>query len=206
LALGDPVNGTFLLLRTTDGKNWASLPPQNLPTALPKEGAFAASNSNLLLLSSNEIFVVTGGFAARVLHTTDAGKNWQALPAPIAADNATSGIFSFARGKDGELAVTGGDYTSPKSALRVFAYTDGTSNNWLSPQQQPGGYRSAIAFIDKQTLLAAGPAGSDVSQDAGAHWSPFPGPVLNAIFALDSEHVYAAGSKGLIVRYSPKSN
>lgn len=202
LALGDPVNGKFLLLRTVDGKNWSSLPSRNLPTALPKEGAFAASNSNLLALSPSELYLVTGGFAARVLHTTDTGQHWQTSAVPIAADNATSGIFSLARGKNGELAVSGGDYSSPKSSLRVLAQTKGFANDWHSPQQQPGGYRSAIVFVDEQTLLAVGPTGSDISQDAGSHWLPFPALALNAIFVLDSEHVYAAGTNGFIAKFS----
>src|SRR5882762_6670083 len=48
-ALGDPLNGKFLLLSTTDGQHWNPLPSGNMPAALPSEGAFAASNSCLLL-------------------------------------------------------------------------------------------------------------------------------------------------------------
>src|SRR5262249_6050442 len=68
-------------------------PERNLPVALPKEGAFAASNSNLLLLSENEVFVITGGFAARVLHTRNGGKAWSARSLLMVSGNASSGFF-----------------------------------------------------------------------------------------------------------------
>src|SRR5882724_9729853 len=192
-ALGDPINGKFLLLQTTDGHRWNPLPPQDLPTALPKEGAFAASNSNLLVISESELFVVTGAFAARVLHTSDGGKTWTASAAPIAADNATSGIFSIARSSVGSLLAVGGDYANPGVASRIAAFSEDQSKTWQSPAQQPGGYRSAIVSQDGPTLLAVGPGGSDISIDAGLHWKPFAALALNALFALDSQHVYAAG-------------
>ncbi|HKT88577.1 MAG TPA: hypothetical protein VJQ59_09090 [Candidatus Sulfotelmatobacter sp.] len=71
IALGDPVpdeNGRpkFELLVTDDGKTWHQLPPQRLPEALEGEGAFAASNSCLAILSSNS--VVLSGAVAQAHH------------------------------------------------------------------------------------------------------------------------------------------
>jgi photosystem II stability/assembly factor-like uncharacterized protein len=200
-ALGDPINGRLLLLQTTDGHRWNPLPPQDLPPALPREGAFAASNSNLLAVSDSELFVVTGAFAARVLHSTDAGKTWTASAVPIAADNATSGIFSIARSSVGSLAAVGGDYANPTIASRIAAFSEDQSKTWQSPAQQPAGYRSAVVSQDGPTLLAVGPSGSDISIDAGLHWKPFAALPLNALFALDPQHVYAAGPRGTIAQF-----
>src|SRR5467141_5193634 len=72
LALSDPIDGKFLLLNTTDGEHWNPLPSGDMPAALPGEGAFAASDS-CLLLSGGEIFFGSGGPAARVFHSTDKG-------------------------------------------------------------------------------------------------------------------------------------
>jgi len=202
-ALGDPINGKFLLLQTTDGHRWNPLPPQDLPTALPREGAFAASNSNLLVVSANELYVVTGGFAARALHTSDTGKTWTAAAVPIAADNATSGIFSITRSSDGRFAAVGGDYVNPGTALRTAAISEEPSKTWQSPAQQPAGYRSAIVSQDGETFLAVGPGGSDFSSDAGLHWKSFTAPSLNALFALDPQHVYAAGARGTVAQFQP---
>jgi photosystem II stability/assembly factor-like uncharacterized protein len=202
-ALGDPINGKFLLLETTDGHRWNPLPPQDLPTALPKEGAFAASNSNLLVVSGSELFVATGAFAARVLHTPDTGKTWSASSVPIAADNLTSGIFSITRSNEGRLFAAGGDYANPGVALRIAALSLDQSQTWKSPAQQPTGYRSAIVSENGQTLVAVGPNGSDFSSDSGLHWKPFSALPLNALFSLDAEHVYAAGARGTIAQLQP---
>ena len=202
-ALGDPMNGKFLIVQTTDGRRWNPLPPQNLPTALDKEGAFAASNSNLLVESENELLIVTGGLAARALHTTNGGKSWTASSVPIAADNATSGIFAIAHIDSGRLVAVGGDYANPGIALRVAAFSDDHAKTWQSPSQQPAGYRSSVVPLDAQTLVTAGPTGSDISRDAGLHWTPFSSLALNALFKLDAQHIYAAGPKGTITQFTP---
>ena len=208
-ALGDPIDGKFVILKTTDGRRWNQLPAANLPAALDKEGAFAASNSNLLLVSEDEFYFVTGGFAARVLHTFDGEHTWLAYSVPIAADNSSSGVFSIASGSNGRPVVVGGDYANPIQALRVAAVFNPTPISedagiaWQSPKQQPNGYRSAVAALIANEFLAVGPTGSDISTDNAAHWTPFPSPPLNAVFALDAKHVYAAGPKGLIAQFVP---
>lgn len=202
-ALGDPSNGKFLILQTNDGHRWIPFAPKNLPDALRKEGAFAASNSSLLAVSRTELYLVTGGFAARVLHTTDAGESWSASAVPIAADNASSGIFSIARSSQSPPIVVGGDYSNPKVALRIAAVSADSAKSWQAATQQPSGYRSSVVSLDMQTFLAVGPTGADVSQDSGLHWTPFPSPPLNALFVLDTNHIYAAGPKGAIAQFLP---
>src|ERR1700694_3141839 len=48
-ALSDPVDGKFVILQTEDGRNWSEMPRDAMPAALEKEGAFAASNSCLMI-------------------------------------------------------------------------------------------------------------------------------------------------------------
>jgi photosystem II stability/assembly factor-like uncharacterized protein len=93
-ALSDPLNGKFLLLGTEDGQHWNALPDGSMPAALSGEGAFAASNS-CLLLSGEEILFGTGGPAARVFHSSDKGRTWTVSETPLAHGNASSGIFSL---------------------------------------------------------------------------------------------------------------
>jgi len=63
------IDRKFLLLKTTDGEHWSSLPTENMPAALAGEAAFAASNSCIALSGEKEIFFGTGGPAARIFHS-----------------------------------------------------------------------------------------------------------------------------------------
>src|SRR5437764_7529529 len=121
-ALSDPIDGKFLLLRTTDSEHWSPLPSGNMPAALPREGAFAASNT-CLALSGQEIFFGTGGPAARVFRSPDSGRTWTVAETPIAHSNASSGIFSITRGNEQQVVVVGGDYQHPQRASGIAAFS-----------------------------------------------------------------------------------
>jgi photosystem II stability/assembly factor-like uncharacterized protein len=200
-ALGDPIDGKFLILRTTDGRRWTPLPPQNRPNALDKEGAFAASNSNVLLASGTELFLVTGGFAARVLHSTTGGETWSFAAVPIVGDNASSGIFAIALSSEGQLVAVGGDYSNPRISLRVAAVSNDGGKSWRPVAHQPSGFRSAVVSLGEKSFLAVGPTGADVSHDSGLQWASFPSRPLNSLFALDPQHVYGAGSNGSVTQF-----
>jgi hypothetical protein len=58
-----------------------------------------------------------------------------------------------------------------------------------------------VAFLDKQTLVAVGPQGEDVSFDGGVHWKQSGSLNLNAVFVLDGRNIWAAGPRGTVVRY-----
>jgi photosystem II stability/assembly factor-like uncharacterized protein len=60
MVLGDPVPDDhgklkFELLETEDGENWRALSPNNLPEAMEGEGAFAASNTCIAILSQDSV-------------------------------------------------------------------------------------------------------------------------------------------------------
>jgi photosystem II stability/assembly factor-like uncharacterized protein len=199
-ALSDPIDGKFLLLNTTDGRQWNPLPSGDMPSALPSEGAFAASNTSLLL-SGEEIFFVTGGPAARVFRSPDSGRTWTVSETPIAHGNASSGIFSIARGDEKEVVVVGGDYQDPKRASAVAALSHDEGKTWQLAAQQPGGYRSAVAHIDDGRWVAVGPNGEDITHDFGVHWKHTDLLNLNAVALLDIWTGWAVGPNGTIARF-----
>src|SRR5215467_9719649 len=94
IVLSDPVDGKFALFVTDDGGlTWKQLPPAALPPALPKEGAFAASNSCLAVQGLKDVWFGTGGAdVARVFHSADRGKTWSVAETPIHPANTSSGI------------------------------------------------------------------------------------------------------------------
>ncbi len=201
-ALGDPVDGKFLLLSTTDGEHWSPLPSDKMPAALPGEGAFAASNS-CLSVSGEKIFFGTGGPAARVFRSSDSGRTWSVVETPIAHGSASSGIFSIARGSGKKVIVSGGDYQDPKRASGIAAYSLDEGQTWQLSAQQPGGYRSAVACFRDELCLAVGPNGEDVSVSkvTAAIWKPTDSLNLNAVAILDFKYGWAVGPKGTVARY-----
>jgi photosystem II stability/assembly factor-like uncharacterized protein len=204
LALGDPIDGKFLLLSTTDGEHWKPLASGNMPAALGGEGAFAASNT-CLALSGEKILFGTGGAAARVFRSPDSGRTWTVAETPLAHGNASSGIFSIARGDGRKIVVVGGDYQDPKRASGVAAYSLDEGQTWQLSAEQPGGYRSAVARVKDALLAAVGPSGEDVSHDFAARWKHADSLNLNAMAFWDIWTGWAVGPKGTVARFANHS-
>jgi photosystem II stability/assembly factor-like uncharacterized protein len=199
-ALSDPIDGKFLLLNTTDGEHWNPLLSENMPAALPGEGAFAASNT-CLAVSGEEILFGTGGPAARVFHSLDSGLTWTVTETPIASGKPSAGIFSLALGGKNQIMTLGGDYKEPGRPHRVAAYSADGGKTWQLAMQQPGGYRSAVAHIDDGRWVAVGPNGEDFTNDSGIHWRRTDSLNLNAVDLLDVWTGWAVGPNGTIARF-----
>jgi photosystem II stability/assembly factor-like uncharacterized protein len=76
LAVSDSVDGTFVILITRDGGgHWTRVPAGALPPALPNEGAFAGSGTNIAVLGRDRAWIGTGASTkSRVLRTSDGGR------------------------------------------------------------------------------------------------------------------------------------
>lgn len=196
-ALSDPVKGKFLLLATADGAHWKELPQEHMPAALPNEGAFAASNSSLLLYGKTDLYFVTGGAAARVFHSHDLGQTWSASNTPMPSGRPSQGIFSIVRAGDA-LVVVGGDYALPKSREKTAAYSLDEGQTWHLSEDMPGGYRSSLDTFDAG-FVAVGPNGADTSRD-GIHWTHIDGPELNAVTFISGKG-WAVGPKGTVAQF-----
>ena len=195
-ALSDPVDGKFLILSTNDGQHWKELPRDKMPAALPTEGSFAASGTSIAICN-NDIYFGSGGPAARVFHSTDRGHSWTTSETPMASGNASSGIFSVACHGHSLIAV-GGDYREPAGTKKVAIYSTDSGATWHLAEQQPGGYRSAVAFLSGRRLMAVGTNGRDISDDAGIHWRRMDAINLNA-FSFSGTRSCAVGPKGTVL-------
>jgi photosystem II stability/assembly factor-like uncharacterized protein len=204
-AVGDPIDGKFVILRTQDGETWEQLPTDQMPVALPDEGAFAASGTCLAIYSYQDVYFVTGGPAARLFHSSDAGYNWTVNNTPIVSGNPSSGIFSITAW-DKALVVMGGDYKDVGNSRNVAAYSVDQGKTWILAEGQPGGFRSAVARLNEKYLVAVGPNGEDVSDDGGAHWKHTDSLNLNALAVLPNKDAWAVGPHGTIARLTwPKA-
>jgi photosystem II stability/assembly factor-like uncharacterized protein len=199
-ALSDPIDGKFVIVATRHYKDWKELPGDGMPAALPGEGAFAASGTALAVDRDRGVYFGTGGGkVARVFHSADMGKTWDAVETPIASSNPSSGIFSISS-TTYAVNVVGGDYKDQNRPHRLAAYSRDQGKTWHLAARQPGGYRSAVVSIDGATLAALGPSGEDVSDDFGGHWKHTDSLDLNAAFVLDIRNAWAVGARGTIAR------
>jgi photosystem II stability/assembly factor-like uncharacterized protein len=201
VVLGDPVDGQFVVLTTGDGgQTWQR---RNLPPALANEGAFAASNSCLVLRvvhGKREIWFGTGGpSGARVFHSDDGGGHWDVAGTPLRHDSAGAGIFSLAFADVAHGVAVGGDYGKPVDAAANVAVTSDGGRTWIEPAgAHPSGYRSAVAYLAaRKVWIAVGTSGSDISRDGGKSWKAFDSGAYNAIGAV-GDAVWAVGPGGRI--------
>ncbi|HEX6731698.1 MAG TPA: hypothetical protein VF074_16855 [Pyrinomonadaceae bacterium] len=208
LVIGDSIEKQFCILITTNGgRDWTRVPTTSLPAALPNEGAFAASGSNIAMFGTTHAWIGTGAAAkARVLRTTDGGRSWTISETPLKSNQST-GIFSVAFRDKKHGVIVGGDYTKESEALDNIAITTDGGMSWTL-KKGLSGYRSAVAYIPgTRWLVAVGPSGTDYSMDDGRTWVSVPGPgfdTLSIVRGLQSTSSvgFAGGMNGRIGKMS----
>jgi photosystem II stability/assembly factor-like uncharacterized protein len=213
IVLSDPIDGKFALFTTNDGgATWTQLPPSALPAALPKEGAFAASNSCLVVQGSGNVWFATGGASvARVFRSANRGKTWQVAETPMHPANASSGIFSLLFQEARYGVAVGGDYAHPQSSdLPSVLLTSDGGATWREdlPTTPRGSYLSSVANVwtpHKDSLVAVGITGALFSL-SGTGWMRDNTENLNSVAATGQPAtIWAVGAKGLVM-CSPKRN
>jgi photosystem II stability/assembly factor-like uncharacterized protein len=202
IAFSDPVDGSFLIVRTEDGgAMWSRVPPEEIPPPLPGEAGFAASGTAIAVAGSDNVWFGTGGGrVARVFRSTDRGRTWAVSQTPLPA-SATSGIFGLSFwDADNGLAV-GGDYRKPREAGANVARTRDGGRTWtLIGSSAPAGVRYGVAHVagaKSPLLIAVGPSGWGYSRDAGVTWQPGDTLGYNTV-AASSVRVWIAGVEGRI--------
>ena len=203
VAVSDSIKGAFVIITTEDGgKTWSRVPAQNLPPALPNEGAFAASGTNVTVFGTTHAWFGTGAAAkARVLRTTNRGRNWQIAETPLAAAQ-SSGIYSVAFRDALHGVVVGGDYAREREAVDNAAITSDGGKTW-SLVKGLRGFRSVVAFVpgSKSSFVAIGPQGGDISSDDGRTWSSLPDPGFDTFSFVRGKTVgWGSGNRGIIGR------
>ena len=217
IAMSDPVDGKFFVLNTTNGgSSWSDLNvatdvnlgggEESMPPAKSGEAAFAASGTCLLYFFQPEdtirMFLVTGGSDARVFRaksTIDSGFPWQASDTPMIRGTPGSGIFSIAMWDVKNGVIVGGNYEKPSEAIKNLAFTTDGGKTWDLGTGLTG-YRSAVAYLDKKTIIAVGTNGADLSRDGGKTWKKVGSEDLNAVAAKGKKAVWAVGPKGRVYK------
>jgi hypothetical protein len=168
------------------GDHWTRSTIKDLAPPTPENGAFAASNSSLLISSApsfatggpNGAFFYQGDDVCTMglhqNHPDECIKNgfrFERDKLPLNGASKSSGAFSLASFESLMIAV-GGDYTKPEQSSGTAAYLT-HFGGWGPAKSFPAGYRSSVAYDPQQKLwITVGPNGTDISRDDGKNWTP----------------------------------
>jgi photosystem II stability/assembly factor-like uncharacterized protein len=209
IAMSDPVDGKYLLMTTTDGETWQPLGTDKMPPAKEGEAAFAASGTCLITSGKADVFLVSGGNAARVFRSGNRGLSWFVAETPIVKGTAGSGIFSIAMFDAKQGVIVGGNYEKPDEMTGNLAFTGDGGKTWKAGKGLTG-YRSGVAYIDKKAIIAVGASGYNYSADGGKNWTNFKTPNFsdkdfNAVQAKGKNAIWAVGANGLVAKFTPQA-
>jgi len=208
IAIGDPVEKVFSIITTHDGgQTWKKEKPLTLPELSSGEAAFAASNTNIVIVK-NETWIVSGGTKARVFYSSDKGKHWTVYSTPVLQGSTMSGIFTadFYDNKNGFVA--GGNYDDLNSNSRNKAITSDGGQTWKLIADGHGfGYASCIQYVPKSKatqIVSVGASGLQYSSDSGDNWVKFSDD--NQFYTLHfvNENTAIAAGKNKIVKLNFK--
>ena len=200
-AFSDSVDGRLVVLVTNNGgRTWERVADDRLPPALPGEGAFAASGTNVALIGREHAWIGTS--TSRVIRSSDGGRTWTASTTPIATGPAT-GIFSIAFRDALRGVIVGGNYRQEADASDNVAVTSDGGATWTLSRGLSG-FRSVVAWVPaagERSVIAIGPSGADWSADEGRTWTPVPGEGFDTVSLAPHAIVgWAAGSGGRIAK------
>lgn len=199
IVVGDPINEKFFIARTFDGGNtWTEVPAGNLPAVDSGEACFAASGTNIRVLSRDKACLVSGGLHSRLFIE---GKP---IDLPIIQGTQTTGANSIAIRDNNKLnsdyfVVVGGDFSKDTLKEKNCFITNDGGKTWAAPATPPNGYRSCVEFIEKNKVITCGTSGVDISNDGGFNWGDISTVGYHVCRkAKKGKAVYLAGGKGRI--------
>lgn len=191
IAIGDPLQQHFTVLRTHDGgRSWQLDTPAQSPEAAGGESIFAASGTSLIGRKDLTTFV-TGGSVSRI-HTLR-GNRWSSSPLPLLQGQPSMGAFSVAFLNNRTGIVVGGDYRNDTLRQQNCLLTSDGGRTWTSPDKAPGGFKSAVVWLTPQILVATGTSGTDISVNSGKDWQQIGAGFHCAAKARNGKRLFLAG-------------
>ena len=199
--LGDPIDGSFQLLKSTNkGKTWTDVSKDFMLFADEGEAAFAASGSNIQVFK-DFVYIGTGGLFSGFFYYSPKNLRIDKYECPIWYGNSSSGVFAIDFIDEQTGIVVGGNYEMDQDNRNNVLLTYDGGKNWKKPQTPVSGYRSDVQYIDKNTLIATGTSGTDISYDAGKNWSNISKESFNTLGkTANGKTIFLTGSNGNVYK------
>ena len=204
VAMSDPVDGKFRLLETWDGgAHWSIVSNNTMPPALDGEFGFAASGT-CIEAAAGRWYIASGGVdPGRIFYTSSdsVSHDWQVANSSISG-GAAAGVFSV-RFRDARHGIAvGGDYEKPTASNNTASWSNDGGVSWRKADSFPRGYRSGVSWVPgrRQTAVAVGTSGSDVTIDGGRNWVPIGNGTFDAVECVDRDVCWASGSGGRVAK------
>ncbi len=167
------------------------------PGQIPLKPYLQPAAPPLRALPGGQAAFATGGTHSRFYRLI--GRDWRVTEWPATQGQSSTGIFSFSFITDKQGIAVGGDYLNPSVVKGNCLLTTDGGITWTASKTPPRGYRSAVEYVDKQTVICTGTDGTDWSADGGQTWQALPGEGYHAARkAKNGRAVYMAGAKGRI--------
>ncbi|MCB0516502.1 MAG: hypothetical protein R2798_01220 [Chitinophagales bacterium] len=202
VAIGDAVDKKqFYLLENKD--NIWQLNTHSGLEMREGEAFFAASGSNIKALGEQDFIVVSGGKTARLLYRYKGKTKAQKLPLVQGKETTGANGFDYLAEQQKGIVV-GGDFNEPKLSegnMVLFRWNEKRRRfDFALPQQNAEGYKSGVAFLNENIVVACGTSGIDYSTDGGQHWTHFSDDAFHAIAPLDAHSLVLVGPKGKVAK------
>ena len=198
IVIGDPINGSLFVAKTTNfGDSWFK-PLNDIQAS--NEGMFASSGTNIKIVAKgqkNKYLYVTGGKKSKF------GELFKSLDIlPIIQGKESTGANSIDVYKNNAVIV-GGDFTNDNDTTLNCVLVDLQPNplKFSHPQTPPHGYRSCVIYLTKKTLVTCGTSGVDISYDGGKNWQLISTQSFHVVQkAKKGNVIYLAGNRGKIAK------
>ncbi|WP_439129802.1 oxidoreductase [Polaribacter sp.] len=197
IAVGDPTeNCASILLTSNAGNTWQKLPCKNLPEIAKEEAFFAASNTNIKTIGKT-VWIASGGSKARILKSTDFGKNWTITQTPIIQGDGPQGIYSIDFVDENNGIIIGGNYAKPLENRANKAITTDGGKTWqLVADNQNPNYKSCVQYVPNtngKEIFAVGKTGVSFSNDGGKTWKDVSKDSYYTIQFVDKNTAWLSG-------------
>jgi photosystem II stability/assembly factor-like uncharacterized protein len=206
IIFGDPIEGHLFLMKLVFAQRhnpnhgiifWR--PVNSLPATDSGEASFAASGTTIRSYGK-KILIATGGKVSRLFFSDRDLENWKVVNTPIIQGTETTGIFSVAHRAKHKAIIMGGDYKQETLCFQQVYFTENDGLKWNYSERKTRGYRECVEYLGRETAIATGPTGSEITHDGGKNWAPLSDEKgYHVIRKSRKGHlIVMAGSKGMI--------